>query len=256
MAFQTVQRQFLAHLRNSEKQPLPAGFAEQGAAVYAELLYNKFNDSLELCFPLSREILGAAGWRRLVKDFIADHCCTSPYYRQIPDQFIRYLQTERCSPSDPPFLLELAHFEWVELVLAVTVAEPVPAFTPGMAADSLQYRPLFAPIFQLLDYGYPVQRINAGYQPAIPPDQATHILGFRDRDDAVQFIELQPATARLLDILKSAACTVAEAVTQIAAELGHPDPAALSGFGVETMISLMRQGAILALIAQPESRHE
>ncbi len=246
MAFQTIQLQFLAHLRNHENQPLPNGFAEQGSAVYVDLLYNKFNDSLELCFPITHEILGEEVWRCLLKAFIAEHCCTSPYYRQIPDEFIRYLQTERSNETDPPFLLELAHFEWAELVLSVTEAEPIRTFTPGIVTDWLQYRPLFVPVFELLHYTYPVQHINANYQPTIPSEQATHILGFRDRDDVVQFIELQPATTQLLEILKSTGCTVGAAIEQIAAELDHPEPTAMFSFGIETMIHLMQQGAILA----------
>ncbi len=252
MAFQTVQQQFLAHLRNPENKPLPNGFAEQGSAVYVDLLYNKFNESLELCFPVTHEILGEKAWRCLLKAFIAKHCCTSPYYRQIPDEFIRYLQTERSSETDPPFLLELAHFEWVELVLAVAEAEPIPAFTSGIVTDWLQHRPLFVPVFEILHYTYPVQRINANYQPTIPSEQATHILGFRDMDDAVQFIELQPATARLLEILQSTGCTVGEAIEQIAVELDYSEPAALFSFGIETMTHLMQQGAILAASTELE----
>jgi uncharacterized protein len=246
MAFQALQQQFLAHLRNPEHKPLPNGFAEQGSAVYVDLLYHKFNESLALCFPVTHDILGEEAWRCLVKAFIAEHCCTLPYYRQIPDEFIRYLQTERCSETDPPFLLELAHFEWVELVLAVTEADPVPAFSPGIVTDWLSYRPQFVTLFEVLHYTYPVQRIGANYQPTTVPQQATHILGFRDRHDAIQFIELQPATARLLEILHSSGCTVGEAIEQIAAELAHPEPSELFSFGIETMTHLMQQGAILA----------
>jgi hypothetical protein len=246
MAFQTIQRQFLAHLRNPEYEPLPNGFAEQGAAIYVDLLYNKFNDSLELCFPVTHNVLGEAAWQQLLKAFIAEHRCKSPYYRQIPDEFIRYLQTERVSEYDPPYLLELAHFEWVEMVLAIAEAEPVTASTLNAVNDWLACRPLFVPVFEVLHYFYPVQRINASYQPTIPPAQATLILGFRDMDDVVQFIELQPATARLLEILQSAGCTVGEAIEQIAAELEHPETAALLSFGIETMTHLIQQGAILA----------
>lgn len=233
MAFQTVQRQFLAHLRNPEHEPLPNGFAEQGAGIYVDLLYNKFNDSLELCFPVVHEILGEAAWQQLLKKFIAEHCCKSPYYRQIPDEFIRYLHTERGSESAPPYLLELAHFEWVEMVLAIAEAEPITASTFGAVNDWLACRPLFVPILEVLHYVYPVQRMNASYQPTIPPEQAKHILGFRDMHDVVQFIELQPATARLLEILQSTGCTVREAMEQIAMELEQPEPSALFSFGID-----------------------
>jgi hypothetical protein len=246
MAFQAVQRQFLAHLRNPGQQPLPTGFAPQGVALYTDLLFNKFNDSLTTCFPVTHAILGEKAWQQLLKSFIARHRCLSPYYRQIPDEFIQYLQAEWVNHTGLPYLPELAHFEWVELILAITDAEPVVQYESSVN-DWLAYHPVFAPVLQLLHYAYPVQRINENYQPATPPEQATHILGFRDKDDAVQFIELNPATARLVEILQDTddSYTVREAIQQIAAELQHPEPSALFDFGAATLADLMQQGAIL-----------
>lgn len=246
MDFQAAQRQFLAHLRNPQQQPLPIGFAPQGVAVYADLLYNKFNESLELCFPVTHAILGETAWQQLLKSFIAQHRCLSPYYRQIPDEFMAYLQTEPLNDDAPLYLLELAHFEWVELIFAIAEAEPVAAFESDVK-DWLVCCPVFAPVLQLLHYAYPVQRINENYQPTTSPEQATHILGFRDADEVVQFVELNPATARLVEILHETddTYTVREAIQQIARELQHPEPSALFAFGIATLTDLMQQGAIL-----------
>ncbi len=103
MAFQTLQRQFLAHLRDPAQHPLPTGFAEQRIGVYTDLLYNKFNESLELCFPVTCALLGEAAWQHKLKAFIAQHRCLSPYYREIPDEFMAYLQTGAGNESDFPF---------------------------------------------------------------------------------------------------------------------------------------------------------
>lgn len=253
MAFQSLQRAYTRYLREPGRQPLPTGFARQGAAIYVDLLYNKFNDSLVVCFPVTHALLGESAWQHILKAFIAGHRCLSPYYRQIPDEFILYLQTERLGDDDPPYLLELAHFEWVELVLAVAEAESVAVSDSIEVNDWLGCRPVFAPVLQLLHYAYPVQRINLNYQPSEPPEQATHILGFRDTQDAVQFMELNPATARLVEILQARDCSVQTAIEQIATELQHPDPSALFAFGIEILTDLMRQGAIIkAVICYPE----
>ncbi|MFU8787764.1 MAG: DUF2063 domain-containing protein [Methylobacter sp.] len=246
MAFQAVQRQFLAHLRNPGQQPLPTGFAQQGVAIYVDLLYNKFNDSLTTCFPVTHAILGEKAWQQLLKSFIARHRCLSPYYRQIPDEFIRYLQAEWVNHTGLPYLLEFAHFEWIDLILAITDAEPAVQYESSVN-DWLNCHPVFTPVLQLLHYAYPVQRINENHQATTPPEQATHILGFRDKEDVVQFIELNPATARLVEILQNTddSYTVREAIQQIAAELQHPEPSALFSFGVATLADLMQQGAIL-----------
>lgn len=245
--FQTLQRQFLAHLRNPVQHALPAGFPEQGAAIYKDLLFNKFNDSLALCFPVSRAILGESAWQQLLLAFIAEHHCHSPYYRQIPDEFIHYLQTERDNATDPAFMLELAHFEWVEMILAITdttEAEHNQPSTDTANIDWLACRPLFVPLFEVLHYRYPVHRINIDYQPETPLEQPTHILGFRDVRDTVHFIELQPATVRLLEILQTTEVTVQEAITAIAAELAHLEPDSLFRFGEEFMTQLHAQGAL------------
>ncbi len=156
------------------------------------------------------------------------------------------MQTEWVNRTGLPYLLELAHFEWVELILAITDADPVVQYEAAVN-DWPACRPVFAPVLQLLHYAYPVQRINENYQQTTPPEQATHILGFRDKEDVVQFIELNPATARLVELLHDTdeACTVGEAIQQIAAELQHPEPSALFTFGVATLADLMQQGAIL-----------
>jgi hypothetical protein len=245
-AFQQLQRQWLAYLRDPTRQRMPPGIPEQRMALYGALLYNKFEDSLSACFPVTRAMLGAARWRQLLQAFIARHRCLSPYYRQIPDEFMFYLQHERNDAGDPLYLAELAHFEWIEMLLAIDDAQSMP-FDSAPETGRLDARPAFAPVLRLLHYAYPVQRIGPAFVPAALPRQATHILGFRDAADAVQFIELNAATARLLEILRESGCTYRQALQQIAAELQHPEPDALFAFGVEIFADLARQGAIFGM---------
>ena len=242
MNFQTVQKQFLAHLRDPVNQPIPNGFTHHGIQIYVDLLYTNFKESLARCFPVTRELIGEESWQRLVKSFIAEHSCQSPYYRQLPEQFISYLSTKQTGELEPPYLLELAHFEWLEL--ALTIAESDPIIKPNTFNDWLLSRPLFAPVFAIFHYQYPVQLINIHFRPTKPSEQPTHILGFRDKDDVVQFIELQPATSRLLEILYSTDCTVLEAVNHIAVALDLPNTSVIFSFVIETMDHLMQQGAI------------
>lgn len=254
MTFQQVQRQFIAYLRDPEHEVLPEGLSEQGAGIYGDLLYNKFNDCLALCFPVTQSLLGEAAWQQLIKDFIAQHLCISPYYRQIPDEFIHYLQIEWTNTTQLPYLIELAHFEWTEMYLAISEAEISADFdTITVNKDCLNYRPLFAPVLQLLHYVYPVHRINLDYQTTEPPEQATHILAFRDTKEAVQFIELNSATARLVELLQHANYTMAEAIQQLARELQHPEPTLLFNFAVTVLNDLITQGAILGIRKTPEA---
>ena len=247
MAFQDLQRQFLAHLRNPEQQPLPTGFDQQGSALYVDLLYNKFNDSLTTCFPVTYAILGETAWQQLLKEFIAGHRCLSPYYRQIPDEFVQYLQNERQVTDDPPFLPELAHFEWIELALSIAEAEPV--VTESLSDAQLMEAVLvFTPVIRLLHYVWPVQQINRAYQPDEPPSVATHILGFRDAADQVQFIALNPATASLVLQLQNQ-YTAKQALQELGKDFTPSELSNLMLFGKDILADLYRQGAIIGINA-------
>jgi len=247
--FQHLQRQFLAHLRQPLPGNQPSGFAEDRLAVYAGLLYNKFDESLSACFPVLHRLLETARWRALVQDFIAGHRCLSPYYRQIPDEFVRYLQTERQDKNDPPFLAELAHFEWIELVLSISDAEPVEAevLWDEQLLDAVL---VFAPVMRLLYYVWPVQQISKAFQPAEPPPEATHIVGFCDTDGQVRFIALNPATVRLILLLQGG-FTGRAALHLIAESLNVSEPAQLLAFGKQVLTELHRQGAIIG--SQPST---
>jgi len=200
--FQQQQRQFLNYLRQPQAARLPAGFAPERLAVYVDLLYNKFDESLTVSFPVIHSLLSKEDWRKLLLDFIAEHRCLTPYYRQIPDEFLHYLQQERQQPGDWPFLAELAHFEWIELQLSIAESEPVTRKTLS-AADLLNHVPVLAPVMQLLHYRWPVQDIGPNCLPIQPPESVNPILGYRDRDDQVRFISLSPATAQLIVLLDS-----------------------------------------------------
>jgi hypothetical protein len=247
-ALRDYQNQFVWYLREPDLAPPPAGVAAHRIAVYAGLLYNKIEDSLLACFPLTRELLGFEPWSALVRGFIAKHRCVSPLYRQIPDEFIDYLQNERTESSDPPLLIELAHYEWMELALSIAEDSADPGdFDPE--GDLLMGVPVFAPVFALLQYNHPVHRLglkqtldDGGTAPGAAP---FFILGFRDADDEVRFIEVSAATARLIDLLQASGLSGQAALTRMAEELRHPDSAGLLSFGADILRNLRGQGAIL-----------
>jgi hypothetical protein len=236
------QRQFLDYLRRPQAAEAPPGFAPERLAVYVELLYHKFDESLSACFPVIHTLLSETGWRTLVTDFIAEHGCRSPYYREIPDEFVQYLQEERNNPHDWPFLAELAHFEWTELQLSIAEAEPLEA-RPLTGAQLLAEVPVFVPVMQLLHYQWPVHAISSSFLPAEPPAEATFILGFRDSGDRVQFMTLNLATARLVALLDSG-FSGQQALETIGSDLNGAALQKFLQFGLDTLTELHRRGAI------------
>lgn len=237
------QRQFLDYLRRPQTAEAPAGFAPERLAIYVDLLYGKFDESLSACFPVIHSLLSKAGWRALLTDFIAEHRCRSPYYREIPDEFVQYLQEERNHPHDWPFLAELAHFEWTELQLSIAEAEP-PEARSLTAAQLLAEVPVFAPVMRLLQYRWPVQTISPSFLPAEPGVGGTFILGFRDSGDRVQFMTLNLVTARLVTLLDSG-LSGQQALEAIGSDLNGAALQQFLQFGLDALAELHRRGAIV-----------
>jgi hypothetical protein len=256
---QVYQRQFTRYLRNPGDCRPPPGVSAKQIGIYAELLRNKIEDSLLSCFPITRELLGKRHWNHLIRRFIAQHRCESPLFRQIPDEFVAFLENERSDASDPPFLTELAHYEWMGLVLSVA-SEEMPVAGIPIDGDWTEGSVVFAPTLQLLRYAFPVHRISAGLTGRRkwrswrkqPPDhltEQTFLLGFRDRLDEVRFLEVNPATARLIELLADQDLSGRQALMRLARELDAPDPQAIATFGIDVLNRLKDQGAILGIRA-------
>jgi len=241
--FQQYQAEFTGHIRNPKSAARPKGVPARRMKVYTEIVFNNMEGTLAACFPVSKKILGTRRWMRIVRDFMAQHRCATPWFRQIPEELLRWLETSPpCNQDLPPFLPSLAHYEWIELAIAVSDAALDTA--PDPEGDLLAAKPALAPALALLEYAYPVHRISPRFKPEQPNAQATHILVFRDRNDEVRFTELNPVSARLVTLLQPGNLTGWQALEQIAAEMQHPTPQAVVQFGLELLSDLRRQEAV------------
>jgi hypothetical protein len=247
-AFQQYQYAFTAHIRDPRRNPRPAGVPARRMRIYNQLLYNNLESFLLACFPVSRGVLGARKWARLVRSFFAEHRCRTPFFRQIPEEFVRWLQEMRPNhPEDPPFLPHLAHYEWVELALDVSPNEP--DFTAiNATGDLLDERPALNPVAWLLSYPYAVHRISRRHRPAVPDPDSTHILAFRNLEDRVRFIVLNPVSARLVALLQPGQASGRHAIEQVIAELEHPNPQTVLAAGRQILESLRAEHALLGTV--------
>jgi hypothetical protein len=248
MEFQRYQRAFTARIRDPKAHRRPKGAPALRMKVYEELLYNNLDGFLLACFPVCRQILGVRRWNRLVRAFFRDHTNHTPYFRQIPEEFLKYLQDEWVRPEDyPPFLPELAHYEWVELELDTSDRDKgLPAHDP--AGDPLAGRPLLNPVLRVLAYRWPVQRLSPRYKPDEPPLEPTFLVAWRDGDLTVRFSLLTPATARFLNLLQEHPdLSGGEAVQRLGRELKHPDPVALRAYGLELLRGWRTEGILLGV---------
>ncbi len=235
---------FAAHIRDPQANPRPADVEDRRMAIYRELFYNNVEGFLANGFPVLREILDDTAWHAMARDFLARHRCHSPLFLEIPREFLAYLEEERGEqPDDPPFLHELAHYEWVELALSVADEGEAPACEPD--ADLLVTRPLLSPLAWPLSYRFDVHHIGPDYQPAEPPAQPTYLLVYRDADDEVGFLELNPVSARLFALLQEDGDENGrDVLARIAAELDHPDPQVVIDGGLDILEAWRRRGIV------------
>jgi hypothetical protein len=243
--FQRYQHAFAAHIRDPKAHPRPAGVATRRMKIYNELLYNNIEGFLLACFPVLRQVLGARKWARLVRAFFSTHRSRTPYFRQIPDEFIQFLQDEWAPPEGyPPFTLALAHYEWIELVLSVSNRSVDRA--ADAAGDLLDGVPVLNPVLANLRYDWPVHRIAPRRKMQAAE---TYLLVFRDAGDHVQFSEINAFTARLLTLLEPGTVSGRTALEQVADESRHPDRALIVQAGGALLDDLRARGAILGSAA-------
>lgn len=242
-SFQDTQYQFAAHIRDPAHRAAPDQIEDRRMAIYRDLFFNNINGTLENAFPVICSLFTEDSWLAMVRDFMIRHQSKSPLFIEIAREFMAYLDNERDSADDPPFLAELAHYEWVEL--ALNIAEPEFRLTPLEAdQDPLALKYLQSPLAWLLVYQYPVHKISPDNRPAQPSEPPNCLLVQRNEDEQIKFIELNPVSARLLELL-SQGQTGYQAVDEIATAMQHPDPQVVENGARQMIVDWLARGILL-----------
>ena len=245
-AFKKHQYEFTAHIRDPDANKIPEGIEDRRMGIYRELLYNNVEGFIASGFPVLRDIYDDDNWHKMVRDFFANHQSTSPYFLEISQEFIDYLQNERqAQPGDPAGLVELAHYEWVELALHVS-DENISMDNIDANGDLLSGHPVFSPLAWPLVYQFPVHTMGAGNLPEAAPEQPTYLVVYRNRNDKVNFLEINPVTARLINLLQeNDSYTGIDAIEHISKEMSHPNPEVVKQGGLAALQELQQYGIIL-----------
>ncbi len=241
------QMAFAAHLRDPARNPAPAGIEDRRLKIYRDLFLGNLVSLLGSSFPVLRAIYGENGWLELVRQFFIHHRSHTPIFKEIPGEFVAFLQSDYASQeADPPFLLELAHYEWAELALA-TLDTPIPWADIDRQGNLMAGAPVVSPLAWSLAYDFPVHRISVDYQPDAPGAEPTRLLIYRDQQDAVGFIEINVVTARLIELAldNPEHRTGRDMMLQIAAELSHPNPETVVEGGQDILERLWRKDVVL-----------
>ncbi|MBN2865144.1 MAG: putative DNA-binding domain-containing protein [Thiotrichales bacterium] len=254
--FQQLQMQFAQHIRNPQIPYAPeqeASIEPRRLNAYKELFFNNVNGFFSNLFPVCKQILGEARWTDLIREYLIKHHARTPLFHEMGEEFIIFLNEEyEPLETDPEFLLELAHYEWMELAVAVSpeegfafseTGEPVAATQP-ITADALDAIYELSPVAWPLAYQWPVHLLSVDNQPTEPGNEngaITTLMVYRNPDDSVGFMELTPLLFQWLLAIEEGAetqQTAAEALHELTADLGY-DAQELEAFALQSLQQLL-----------------
>ncbi len=244
--FQRQQLAFTAHIRDPENNPVPDGIPARRMGIYTELFFNNIDDQLSTNFPILRQISSDEQWYAMVRDFMIRHRAETPLFTEVGQEFLEYLRQERKPhANDWPFMLELAHYEYVELAVYISEEDDELAdIDPN--GDLLEGRPAVAATAWNLSYQWPVHHIGPDHLPDEQPNEPTHLVVYRDRLDEVHFLEINAVTQRLLQLLKeNPKLSGLDVLKTIAEELAHPDVDTVIKAGKDILDDLRQRNVIL-----------
>lgn len=244
-SFQETQNALAAWLRDPDNREPPADIEQRRLNIYRDLVYNNIEGFLRNGFPALHSLLQASVWHQLARDFIARHACDSPYFVDISRHFVDFLQaSDEWLARLPPWALELAHYEWMEV--AVDIADAGEA-QPGVdtAGDLLAGIPVLSPVACLLGYRWPVHQLCADYVPDSPPDAPTWLMVYRDRQDRVKFMALNQAAAALVQRITSFPDQPGHELLSGLAQAMELAPSQVLGFGGQLLEQMRERGIIL-----------
>ncbi len=253
LKFQQQQADFAAFIRDpSQKKGMDGNIEQRRLDIYSDLLFNNMEGFLSNGFPVLRSLINHDQWLMMVRQFLQNHYCQTPYFLEICEEFIDYISEDDCPiyqqlPDIAPFLLSLAHYEWLELALSVSDAEftcDKTAFPPAILELTVMVSPLVMPA----SYVWPVHEIAQDNLPLQAAEQAMCYVVYRNRDDNVEFLQTNAATLRLIALCQLASpLNVKELIEKLADELNQPSEK-IQGF----VIDLLKQLHALDIISHFE----
>jgi hypothetical protein len=220
--FRATQQAFTRYLRDPEAHPPPPGSRPERMAWHARLFRNHIDGILDTAFPALHAAVAADDWQGLVARFFRDRPLPSPLLRDVPPEFVAFLDDNAALAH---WQRELAAYELTRFEL-LTAEDPEPPANLDPDGDPLNDRPAVSPLARLMVTAWPVDTMAAGVEtgrtPAPGPPGEYHLLLFREANGAPSCRRLSPAAARLLVLLAETSGSGREAVAQLAEEIGRP----------------------------------
>lgn len=197
--FQQTQYEFIDHLKDPDVNAFDHGIEDRRMQIYRELFFNNLLGFLSTGFPVLESLYTEQAWQALARKFFAQHQSRSPYFIDISKEFVEYLSSAyQLVENDPPFMLELAHYEWIELAISVRKQIGTRPFWDGKSSyTSVQ----FSELASLLSYQFPVHQISQEHQPQ-ESGEPVYLVVYRNEQDEVSFTLVNAVSAHMLNVIQ------------------------------------------------------
>jgi hypothetical protein len=214
-SFQVIQHDFIQHIKNSEAKPFACGIEDRRLKIYRELFFNNILGFLSSGFPVLQSLYDEQQWKFLARKFFIEHECSSPYFIDISKEFVEYLSNEyQLCESDPVFMAELAHYEWLELDVSVRKSnQSATAWDGHSQITQVQMSDLAS----LVSYQYPVHQIGVDFIPS-QSSEVVYLVIYRDATDEVNFTLLNAVSAHLLNTIMQQGVVTVDSLSKIMIE--------------------------------------
>lgn len=214
--FSDTQATFMGHIRNPDVNGPPEGIEDRRLNIYRELFFNNIKGFLSNSFPVLESLYSTERWNEIAREFFVKHDCQSPYFVDISKEFLEFLQTDyEVQTDDPAFLIELAHYEWVELDISIRKETRIQRYWDGQRDIG---KLSFSELAQLLSYQFPVHQIKPSYQPE-EAAEPVYLIVARNSDYKVNFTRVNQVTALMLSLLQAHDLTLDDLITHMSEAL-------------------------------------
>ena len=97
-------------------------------AVYARLVRNNINSFIQRCYPQAARYADPEQWAAAKEAFVAEGSAHSPYFQDIPGEFLAFCRQGRAAFRLPEHILQLMRFEHSQLIAETAATPPNAAF--------------------------------------------------------------------------------------------------------------------------------
>ena len=242
--FKSVQQEFVNAIKNPDSFETNDADIKRRMDIYQSLFFNNISGFISTGFPVLKSLVSEENWNVLVRAFFIHHESRSPYFSDISKEFVEYLSTSPELPFQlPAFAAELAHYEWLELDISIRkTSHDVLYFNAGEQVTMVSVSPLAT----LASYTYPVHLIGVDHIPEAPAPEQQFYVVYRNKEQRVEFVHLNPLTAVLLHTIEQheQGIDIDALGEQLCKQLDHlPEHTVLQG--MQQIVSDMLQKGIL-----------